>query len=265
MTAHVLRSVVRYVPPAGSGLAIVDQVQKYIPPPRRRLRTDHVSGYITTCDLNDSVQKSMFYRGIWEPYASRRVLEALPLGGTFLDVGANTGHFTLLAAAAVGPSGRVHAIEASPQTAWHLRADLEANGLTDRVALYEVAVADRPGEMRLQDAPGPSPYGMRYLDPTATTSGEVVPVTTVDELLPDLRADVMKIDVEGADLRVLHGMSKVLAAHPPVLLIVEVEDSLLQRFGDSTAELVAFLAEAGYKPQEITKDGADMLAFVPMR
>ncbi len=169
MTAQVLRSIVRHVPPAGSGLAIVDQVQKYIPPPRSLLRTNHVSGYTTTCNLNDSVQKSMFYPGIREPYASRMILDALPVGGTFLDVGANTGHFTYLAAAAVGPSGRVHAIEASPQTARHLRADLEANGLTDRVILHEIAVADAPGEMRLQDAPGPSPYAMRYLDPAATS------------------------------------------------------------------------------------------------
>jgi hypothetical protein len=67
------------VPPAGSGLAIVDQVQKYIPPPRNLLRTTHVSGYITSCDLNDAVQESMFYRGIWEPYASRMILDALRL------------------------------------------------------------------------------------------------------------------------------------------------------------------------------------------
>ena len=116
LTARVLRSFVRHVPPVGSGLAIVDQVQKYIPPPHGLLGTDHVSGYMMTCDLNDAVQKSMFYRGIWEPYASRMILDVLPVGGTFLDIGANTGHFTYLAAAAVGPFGCVHAIEASPQT-----------------------------------------------------------------------------------------------------------------------------------------------------
>jgi FkbM family methyltransferase len=192
------------------------------------------------------------------------ILDALPVGGTFLDVGANAGHYTYLAAAAVGPSGCVHAIEAAPLTARRLRADLQANGLTDRVVLHQVAVADVPGEMQLQHAPGPSPHGMRYLDPTATTGGELVSVTTVDELLPHLCADVVKIDVEGADLRVLVGMSKILATHPPALVVVEVIDSLLQRFGDSTAELIEFMRDAGYHDAVEVREKyeADMLAFV---
>ena len=67
MTAHTLRLFVQHVPPQGSGLVVVDLVERYIPPPRRLLRARHVSGYLTTCDLNDAVQKSMFYRGIFEP------------------------------------------------------------------------------------------------------------------------------------------------------------------------------------------------------
>jgi FkbM family methyltransferase len=182
------------------------------------------------------------------------ILDALPEGGTFLDVGANAGHFVYLAAAKIGPSGCVHAIEAAPLTARRLRADIAANGLTGRVVLHELAVADTPGKMRLQYAAGPSPHGMRYLDPSAADGGEVVRVTTIDELLPDLRADVVKIDVEGADLRVLHGMSKVLAAYPPKLLIVEAMDSNLMRFGNSTAELVAFMKRQGYAAQEIAEE-----------
>jgi FkbM family methyltransferase len=221
---------------------------------------------VIRCDIGDAVQKSMFYRGIFEPTASRMVLEVLPEGGTFLDVGANAGHFLFLAAAKVGPSGCVHAIEAAPLTARSLRANIQVNGLTDRVVLHEVAVADKPGEMRLQYAPGPAPHGMRFLDPNATMGGEVVPVTTVDQLLPDLRADVVKIDVEGADLRVLYGMSKILAAHPPRLLLVEAIDSLLQRFGDSTVEMVSFMQQIGYAPQEISDEHeARSLAFAPMR
>ena len=266
VTAHALRLFVQHVPPQGSGLVVVDRVQRYIPPPRQLLRARQVSGYLASCDLNDAVQKVMFYRGVFEPTTSRIILDALPVGGTFLDVGANAGHYTYLAAAAVGRSGCVHAIEAAPLTARRLRSDLQANGLTDRVVLHEVAVADVPGEMRLQHAPGPSPHGMRYLDPTATAGGELVSVTTVDELLPNLRADVVKIDVEGADLRVLVGMSKILAVDTPALIVVEVIDSLLQRFGDSTAELIEFMRDAGYRDAVEVRERyeADMLAFVPL-
>jgi FkbM family methyltransferase len=264
IAAHTLRLFVQHVPPQGSGLVVVDLLESYIPPPRGLLRARHVSGYLTSCDLNDAVQKAMFYRGVFEPATSRMILDVLPVGGTFLDVGANAGHYTYLAAAAVGPSGCVYAIEAAPLNARRLRADLQANGLTGRVILHEVAVADVPGEMRLQHAPGPSPHGMRYLDPAATSGGELVSVTTLDEILPDLRADVVKIDVEGADLCVLRGMSKILAAHPPKLVVVEVIDSLLERFGDSTADVIEFMRGAGYEaPRIYDPYAADMLAFVP--
>jgi hypothetical protein len=103
---------------------------------------------------------------------------------------------------------------------------------------------------------------MRYLDPAATTSGELVRVTTVDELLPDLDAGAVKIDVEGADLRVLHGMVRVLTNHPPRLVVVEAINANLARFGDSVAELVAFMANRGYRAQPIAEAyGADSLAF----
>jgi FkbM family methyltransferase len=204
----------------------------------------------------------MFYQGTFEPVTSQLIQDSLGKGGTFLDVGANAGHYTYLAAATVGSAGTVHAIEAAPLNAARLRADLSANHLFDRVVLHEVAVADRPGELRLQHAPGPSPHGMRYLDPAATTSGELVPVATIDDLLPDLNADAVKIDVEGADLRVLHGMTNVLAKHPPRLLVVEAIDANLARFGDSVAELVAFMADCGYRAQPIAEAyGADSLAF----
>jgi FkbM family methyltransferase len=260
----MLQVFVQHVPPKGSGLVVVELVERCIPPPRSLLRARHISGYSATCDLSDGVQKTMFYRGIFEPIPSRLILEALPIGGTFLDVGANAGHYTYLAAVAVGPSGCVHAIEAAPQNAQRLRSDLRANGLTDRVVLHEVAVADVQGEMRLQHAPGAMPHGMRYLDPAATAGGDLVRVTTVDELLPDLHADVVKIDVEGADLRVLRGMSKALASHPPRLVVVEVIDRQLKRFGDSAEDLLAFMHQAGFQPQEISKKyEPEMLAFIP--
>jgi FkbM family methyltransferase len=261
----VLRFFVQHVPPQRKGGQVIRLVERFIPPPRRRLRTRHISGYVVTCDLSDGVQKAMFYRGTFEPTASNLIADALPVGGVFLDVGANAGHFTLLAAAKVGPTGRVHAIEAAPMTAHRLRGDLAANDLLGRVELYPVAVADQSGEMRLQHAPGSARHAERYLDPTAGDgAGDVVMVTTIDELIPDLRADVVKIDVEGADLRVLHGMTKTLATHPPRLMIVEAIDEHLTRFRDSRAAMLAFMTAAGFRARDIgDKNEAGTVVFTP--
>jgi hypothetical protein len=92
VSARMLRIFVQHVPPKGSGLMVVEWVEKYIPPPRSLLRARHISGYSTTCDLNDGVQKTMFYRGIFEPIPSGLILEALPIGGTWHALSGPDGH-----------------------------------------------------------------------------------------------------------------------------------------------------------------------------
>jgi FkbM family methyltransferase len=144
-----------------------------------------------------------------------------------------------------------------------LRADVARNGLTNQLTVYHVAVSDQPGTMILQEAPGDSPHGQRYLDPSGSTIGETVEVTTVDRLLPDIAPAVVKIDIEGADLRALHGMRRMLAQRPPRLLLVEAIDSQLARFGDSSAALIEYMQEFGYEPHDVSEvDGARELSFI---
>src|SRR5664280_721931 len=134
--AQFMRLFVLYVPPRRRGMNAVRVVEKYVRPPARRLVAKQASGYSVACDLNDSVQKSLFYRGTWEPAESALVAGALPRGGRFLDVGANAGHYSLLAASVVGATGRVVAIEASCLNAARLRATIALNRLGSRIELY---------------------------------------------------------------------------------------------------------------------------------
>lgn len=259
--AKTTQIAIRHLPPRRKGLSFANRVERFISPPVRPQRATHVSGFSITCDLADSVQRSLYYKGTVEERASAVLLEALGPGDQFLDVGANCGHYTFLAAAAVGSGGIVHAVEASPATALQLAQDVSRNGLNDRVTVHAVAVADVKGSLFLQEAPGPSPYGMRYLDPDAR-QGTEVQVTTIDELLPELSPAAVKVDVEGADLRALRGMSRMLTERPPRLILCEAIDSQLARFADDTEQLVDFVVQFGYQVADVTDHvGARELAF----
>lgn len=263
MAARVVRWVVVYVPPRRRGFRLADSLERLIGLPRAPLRARHVSGYRITTDLTDKVQRSLFFRGEYEPEASRLIRESLPEGGTFLDVGANAGHYTFLGARQVGPAGRVHAFEASPSMAHRLATDVEANRLSSVVTVHAVAVSDEPGRMRLVTPGTDAAMAHRYLDPSRTEPGEEVTIVTVDDVLPDLAPDVVKVDVEGADLRALRGMRHVLSSRPG-LVVVETMDDQLRRFGDSTGDIVRFMEDLGYEGEVIDEPWhATSMAFRP--
>lgn len=260
--AFGLRAAVQHLPPRRRGLGAVALVERVVPPPSKPLRAKHLSGFHVTCDLSDSVQRSLFYKGTMEERATAKLLSVLRAGDVVLDVGANAGHFSFLAASRIGPQGHVHAIEANPRMASTLLEDVVANGLTDRITVHSIGVSDRPGSFTLSEAPGESPVGQRFLDPSGTSKGDVVEVTTLDTLLPDVAFDVVKIDVEGADLSVLRGMTRALERRLPRLLLVEAIDEQLARFGDSVATLLEFMQSYGYEAEDVSEvGGASELAF----
>ncbi len=264
--ARVARLVVVYVPPRRRGLRFATKVERWFGRPETPLRAKHVSGYVITCDLRDPVQRTLFYRGTYEPRTSTLVAHALAPGDVFLDVGANVGHFTFLAARVVGARGAVHAIEASRATADALRLDVKRNGLGTIVTVHNVGAADKAGRIPLRGGNDPSSAGTRYLDPTAgaDATAEAVDVVAIDELLPAVRVAVVKVDVEGADLRALSGMRHIVESSRPRLVVVEAEDEQLSRFGDSVAELKTYMNTLGYDDETIVEEWHPRaLAFRP--
>jgi FkbM family methyltransferase len=196
---------------------------------------------------------------------SSLVKDALSRGDTFLDVGANAGHYTFLAAREVGTSGSVYAIEASPSTAALLAADVCRNGLDQTVRVHNVAALDRQGWLPLYGGEGPSPIGMRSLfqeaDSRATT--EEVRAMPLDDLLPEVQPAVIKVDVEGADLRALIGMRRMIEQAHPRLIVVEAEDEQLRRFHDSVHDLTSYMQSLGYSPVSVAEQyHPNSLAFV---
>jgi FkbM family methyltransferase len=150
-----------------------------------------------------------------EPELKPIVEGLLPKGGVLLDVGAHVGHWTLRLAS---KASKVIAVEANPETASTLRRNLAINDITN-VRVWEIAAWDSNTSMRLEDPNKQTEGGSTRTMPD--DDGVAVGLRLDEAIVDDLRdrLDLVKLDVEGADLHALRGMSGLLEKHRPVLFI----------------------------------------------
>lgn len=200
-------------------------------------------------------------------------------GDVFVDVGANVGYYACIAARYCGSSGQVHAIEPQARLVDHIRESLRLNahdGPAPVVRVYQAACSrQHGGTVSLFLAAGldgetniPSLFRHEWL----TGGAEVeVPAISLDGYARDQgvgRIDLVKIDVEGAEVKVLEGLQETLIRTPPDAIVAEVlpdtlyfaelESGRALRPHPGSAqgpEIVAFLAQYGYGPRHITTDG----------
>jgi FkbM family methyltransferase len=170
-------------------------------------------------------------------------------GACFIDIGANHGVITIMAARRVGAAGRVLAFEPVAETYASLTRNLELNALTN-VITFPVAVAARPASVRMTPA-DPLHSGSARIESNAGGNVEAAPLSEIPEVLEAMsgRAVYAKLDTEGYELEVLKGMRPLLAAGRITSLVIEIDDSHLQRFGASAAAVYEALAEFGYRPR----------------
>jgi FkbM family methyltransferase len=229
----------------------------------KRYRTTRVTignGPRVALDLRTEHGRRVFAYGFCEP-AARAMEQLLRPGDVVIDGGANIGLFTLFAAALVGARGRVVACEPSPTTMELLRANVDYNRL-EWVQLHEVAIAEKRGRLAMRVFEPGSGYSS-FAPLSAEGASDVeVEVTTLDELARCAGGGVglVKLDVEGAELRALRGATGLLAGSRPDF-IVELEPDHLGRQGCSIAEVQELFENARYVGFSI----ADGLERLPRR
>jgi FkbM family methyltransferase len=181
------------------------------------------------------------------------ILAALAGPKQFIDVGANLGWFTCIAAKYM-PGGKVYSFEMDGSNFGLLQKNIALNGCLNAEAHHQ-AVAEASGT-RYYDRPTARPSPVYQLDAVKSEAGSksLVAVDTIS--LDDfcgargVRPDVIKIDVEGAEMSVLRGMKRVLEEDKPILFM-ELHPYHLPKFGTSTRELLGYLIERGYTVMEI--------------
>ena len=231
----------------------------------RQFRSLQVGRCEVRLDVTDFTAKGLYFLSIpYEPATIDWMVRHLSAGDVFIDVGANHGYHSIVAGAQVGASGRVYAFEPNPLVREQLREHVRANGFESRVTVSDAALADTTGDtVNLYLSRCASNSGLSSLDPAwdaapAAHDQRTVRVRTerFDDWLARAglaRVDLVKIDVEGTEDRVVRGMTGALEAAPPHHIICETTErsaahrTLTERGYDSTIlEWVGDLANILY-------------------
>ncbi len=189
----------------------------------------------------------------YEPELSQAVKSLLNEGDVFLDLGANEGYFSVLAAARVGRTGTILCVEPQSRLQPVIFRNLSENS-APQVRVFQCAVSDSDGFAALSLPPdmntghGALFQKTRYRNPT-----EIVPQYTLNTLLGLLnipRIKLMKIDVEGFEYEVILGSKEVFEKGLITHVALELHPSLLKRRGKNEQDVLEFLSRCGYKHNE---------------
>jgi FkbM family methyltransferase len=213
-----------------------------------RLAAD-AGGASFACDLGDQISREVCLTGLYEPPVTRVVQQHLRPGGIVVDVGANWGYFSLLAAPAVGAGGTVFALEPDPRQFEALSRNISTNGFR-QVSPLQAAASAEEGRLSLVGYDeGQANRGVsRVADPSSPGRRFDVRAMPVDLLTAACpKVDIVKIDVEGAEDAVLDGMRDGLSARRYRALVLELHPDLLRAKSVDPASCLARLGEYGYR------------------
>jgi FkbM family methyltransferase len=188
-------------------------------------------------------------QGVWEADVMKLMTRTLRAGDVVVDVGANVGLHTVLASRLVGATGRVYAIEPMPWTLDVLRANLARHECTN-VEVIPVAATDTGGSLRLA-------FREHELSSAGLREGEAgidVETAPLDELLPDVVASFVKVDVEGAEPAVLRGARALLERSLRALVVVEFRNEAHLR-GESPEEVLRYYESLGFELCVLRRNG----------
>lgn len=210
-------------------------------------------GFKLLVDGRSQTGRIAYVTGGYEPRATAIIKALVSAGDTVIDVGANIGYFSLLAARVTGSSGRVLAFEPNPPVREELLANLRLNGFA-HVSVHSEALSASTDDVSFYLGPSQD-TGLASLRAMPDSRELKVHQVRFDDLWKEPRpVTFVKIDVEGAELRVLEGMKDTLRRDRPAI-ILEVTDEYLKVMGDSAESLYNFLRTIGYHVYEIRDDG----------
>jgi FkbM family methyltransferase len=207
----------------------------------------------------------------YEPEEWRCMQRYCHAGNVVLDVGANIGILSIFFSRLVGAGGRVWAFEPNPHTFPRLIENLRLNGCENVMAVQSL-VSEKAGVSDFYVAPWGRFNPMSAMLPLDERAQRITtPTLALDDLLPSVdRVDYVKVDVEGAEVRVLMGAAGIMERFRPAVQ-VEVHGMYMDAFGTNVAALFELMAERGYaainvmdfRPTTVAEFTSDTKLHVP--
>ncbi len=223
-----------------------------------------------------SLTRAVIRHGCWEPRATAALIARLRPGGFAVDVGANFGHYALTLAQLLGEEGLVIAFEPNPAAFELLAANARLNGYRNLV-VEQAALGETNGALALiTDTESPGGHSFSAANVSREGEAVTVPVNALDDYLArqgvTRRLDLLKIDVQGFEAKVVRGAAKVLARDRPTVLC-EIWPEGMRNAGDDAIALLDDLLSLGYRakvvapespgPVPVTRDEAAALLRDP--
>ena len=193
------------------------------------------------------VSRRIREEGVWEPYETSLLLALLSPGDVFIDVGANIGYFSVLAASVVGDQGAVFAFEPDPDNFQLLQANAVLNAQQNCITIVPAALSDVTGEGRLFLAADNLGDHQVYAGEEARPSIAIALLQGSEYLEARLqRLDLIKVDTQGSEFHVIAGlMPLLLRLQRKPRIIIELTPHALRQAGASGRALIESLAKLG--------------------
>ena len=208
-------------------------------------------------ELNDLMQFPVYYN-IFEAQYKTCLDAILKDAKVVLDVGANIGQYALYFAF---QGKKVYAFEPMPSMIERLKMHISMNNVSDKITLVTKALTSTNGQLQFSLPKGENSGTASTVLGRSQNTDEIIQVEgiTLDDYLRSINfsgtVDLIKIDIEGAELFCLQGMKNLLSSPNKPVLILEMNDDMMKMAGYTPDEVAEFLKQFGYKAYELTRNG----------
>jgi len=194
---------------------------------------------------NNIIDLRLDIAGTYEPHIIKYFFDNLREGMTFMDIGANNGIFSLIAANLVGENGKVYSFEPNPSTFKQLSNNIALNNYKN-IFPYNIALWDHRSTVQMSDTSNSALNSMainifeNIIDVDAWALDDFLEYNNIKS------CDFVIMDIEGAEYIALNGMKKLLSSNNKLQILIELHPQLIEKLGGHLLDILTLLKKSQF-------------------